>query len=407
MVALNDSKIAVLITAAGNSTRFGKNSKKEYMSISETSEITVLSEAVFKFLSIDIFSHIAVVVPAGDKEKARQIIFADSRIQKIHDKADLIFFVSGGDTRQASVLNGIKFLNFYSPDFVLIHDGARPFVSKKIIMSVVDNVLKHDAVAPVISVTDTQKKVSRTNWIEEHLKRSEIKAVQTPQGFNFKRIFNAHVSASKDGKIYTDETEIFAVYEGKVFACEGETENKKITFYDDIPAKGLAMQVPFYKIGLGYDLHKLKEGRELVLGGVKIKSPLGCDAHSDGDVLLHAITDSLLGALGFSDIGELFPPDDIKYKNANSAELLRTAWNKFKDNWTIGNIDCVIAIESPKILPYRKEIKNSIADILQISSDNVFVKAKTGEGIGIIGNKQAVAVWVTGLIYRTCQTFPR
>jgi 2-C-methyl-D-erythritol 2,4-cyclodiphosphate synthase len=153
------------------------------------------------------------------------------------------------------------------------------------------------------------------------------------------------------------------------------------------------------KIGLGYDLHALEKGRPLILGGVVIPFDKGEKGHSDGDVLLHAITDALLGAAGLSDIGELFPPSQEQWKGADSSLLLQKAWKLVTDNgWTLDNIDCVIAIEKPKILPYRKEIISRIAEILQCRDDQIFVKAKTGEKLGEIGREEAVCVWAVCLL---------
>lgn len=158
------------------------------------------------------------------------------------------------------------------------------------------------------------------------------------------------------------------------------------------------------RIGLGYDLHRLTEGRKLILGGIHIPFEKGEDGHSDGDVLLHAITDALLGAAGLSDIGELFPPSDEKWKGADSKELLNYSWNLVKEKgYKLGNLDCVIAMEKPKLLPFRKEIINSIAQILEVEENQIFVKAKTGEKLGEIGNGLAVAVWATCLLYQNSQ----
>lgn len=154
------------------------------------------------------------------------------------------------------------------------------------------------------------------------------------------------------------------------------------------------------RTGIGYDLHRLVRGKKLILGGIHIPYKKGEKAHSDGDVLLHAITDALLGATGIGDIGEFFPPDDIKWKNANSAILLKTVWSKIKrEGWIFENLDCVILIEEPKILPFRNEIRSSIANILDVEYERIFLKAKTGEGLGIIGRGKAVAVICTVLLH--------
>lgn len=155
------------------------------------------------------------------------------------------------------------------------------------------------------------------------------------------------------------------------------------------------------RTGLGYDLHRLVEGRPLMLGGVEIPFDKGEDGHSDGDVLLHAITDALLGASGCGDIGEFFPPSDPQWKGADSKRLLSEAWAAVRSKgWKLENLDCVIALQTPKFLPWRKEVCASIAAVLGTDADRVFVKAKTGEGLGPVGKSEAVEVWATCLLSR-------
>lgn len=153
------------------------------------------------------------------------------------------------------------------------------------------------------------------------------------------------------------------------------------------------------RVGLGYDKHVLTEGRKLILGGVVIPFEKGEAGHSDGDVLLHAITDALLGAAGLGDIGSYFPPSDPQWKDADSAMLLKKCWQDVKNaGWSLGNLDCVIALEKPKFLPFRDQVRQSIADILEVSKDQIFVKAKTGEKLGDIGQSRAVEVWSVCLL---------
>lgn len=148
------------------------------------------------------------------------------------------------------------------------------------------------------------------------------------------------------------------------------------------------------RVGLGYDKHVLKEGRKLILGGIEIPFDKGEDGHSDGDVLLHAITDALLGASGLGDIGSYFPPEEPQWKDADSKKLLLKCWSDIKAaGWKLGNLDCVIALEKPKFLPFRNEVRKSIADVLGVSYEQVFVKAKTGEKLGDVGTGKCVEVW--------------
>lgn len=153
------------------------------------------------------------------------------------------------------------------------------------------------------------------------------------------------------------------------------------------------------RIGLGYDKHILKEGRRLVLGGVEIPFEKGEDGHSDGDVLLHAVTDALLGAAGLGDIGSYFPPEEPQWKDADSKKLLSKCWSDVQNaGWKLGNLDCVIALEKPKFIPFRNQVRESIANVLGVSPGQIFVKAKTGEKIGDVGTGKCVEVWSVCLL---------
>lgn len=153
------------------------------------------------------------------------------------------------------------------------------------------------------------------------------------------------------------------------------------------------------RVGLGYDKHLLKDGRKFVLGGIEIPFEKGEDGHSDGDVLLHAITDALLGASALGDIGSYFPPSDEKWKDADSKMLLSKCWSDVKNaGWKLGNLDCVIALEKPKFLPYRNQVRESIAKVLDVEPEKIFVKAKTGEKSGEVGTGKCVETWAVCLL---------
>jgi 2-C-methyl-D-erythritol 2,4-cyclodiphosphate synthase len=224
---------------------------------------------------------------------------------------------------------------------------------------------------------------------------------QTPQGFAFPEILRAHERAAANessGFEYTDDAEVWGQFAGAVTVLDGEKENRKITFQEDLNntiAKAKTVPVPAMaagqRIGLGKDLHRLASGRRFLLGGVEIPFEKGELGHSDGDVLAHALCDALLGAAGLGDIGELFPPSDKKWKDADSMKLLRQAWKPVKTaGWRILNIDCVITCEKPKVLPYREEIRASLARALGIEKERIFVKAKTNEGLSEVGAGEAV-----------------
>ena len=180
----------------------------------------------------------------------------------------------------------------------------------------------------------------------------------------------------------------------------GSQENIKITFADDYKKKN-NMNDFILRTGLGYDLHRLVEGRKLIIGGIEFPFNKGEDGHSDGDCLLHAITDALLGASGMGDIGSYFPPEEAKWKDADSVELLKTVWKDIKaSGWKLNNLDCVVKLEKPKFLPKRQEVIESISKALGVEKDKVFVKAKTGEKLDSVGNGNAIEAWCTCLLYK-------
>ncbi|MGP1587362.1 MAG: 2-C-methyl-D-erythritol 2,4-cyclodiphosphate synthase [Treponemataceae bacterium] len=406
---------SLVIAASGNSTRMNIGKKKEFLPLISPNfpnekASTVLSCAAEAFLLTakkePLYKLKSIVVACNECEQAKTALFSNSKIKELlEENKTQVYFVDGGKTRQLSVKNAMEVLKKTNPpEFVAIHDGARPWVDERTVSDCLEAAKKNKAAAPIIDVVDTIKEIDSENTlIKKHLKRNELGAIQTPQVFDFELLLKAHNKALKDELNFTDDTELWAHYiEYPVSYVRGNIENKKITYKDDVDLsyknKSFEEQ-KLIKIGLGYDLHPLVAGRPLILGGVEIPSNLGEYGHSDGDVLLHALCDAILGAAGIGDIGEFFPPSDPKWKNADSKELLKQCMQKVKDaGWNIVNIDCVINIESPKILPYRNQIIQSIASILCIEKTNIFVKAKTGEKLGDIGQKKAVAVWATALL---------
>lgn len=411
-------KPVLVIVAAGSSSRMG-GQKKEYMPFSNG---TVLSSSVRIFLETLDFSTVAVTYPksqsAHDRqnelEKSKKAIFADPFIKSLYKTSSVDFlFVEGGKSRQESVFNALAALreNLFFPKanreskynpIVFIHDGARPFIEKQTILSVFENAEKFGASCPGIPPVDTQKIIDEENFIHHHLVRSQISAIQTPQAFYFDGLFKSHLAAKNSNKEYTDDTEIWNLIpeNPKVKVTAGSEKNKKITFPQDLNLLETNIRTQkMIRTGIGYDKHPLVKGRPLLLGGIALESDFGEDGHSDGDVLLHAISDALLGASGLGDIGSFFPPEDSQWKNADSKKLLSKIWSKIKnEGWNLSNLDCVVILEKPKFLPYREQVINSIAEILHTDKDRVFVKAKTGEKMGDVGKGLAVEVFASCLL---------
>lgn len=441
---INQIPVAVVITAAGSSTRMG-GQKKEYRSLGDGAG-TVLSVATKAFVSALApqllsdtgeriqqqkgsfplpyrLTQILITIPPNSGKEglqtAQEALFASPDLQALWDNprrqatySPQLLFVEGGQSRQVSVCKALQALaenqapeaEYQAPEIVLIHDGARPFVTEDIILQVVAATQNEGAAACGIPPVDTQKEIDSQGFIVRHLNRNSLVAIQTPQGFHFKPLLQAHLMAAQDNFETTDDTAIWGTYVGPVKITPGSVDNKKITFPRDLACEDSCKKEAAtmdIRTGLGYDLHRLEEGRALVLGGVVIPFHKGEAGHSDGDVLLHAITDALLGAAARSDIGELFPPSDPQWKGADSRQLLQAAWKLVTEaGWKLVNLDCVVAIQEPKILPHREAIRKSIASILYVDVDQVFIKAKTGEKLGPVGNGEAVEVWATCLLTR-------
>ena len=339
------------------------------------------------------------------RQKSEEALFADSEVKSFAGETKFIF-VPGGKSRQSSVYNALRAVKLHFKDsnpLVFIHDGARPFVTSGVIRCAYEAALENGAAAPGLQPVDTQNELDENGFIKRHLVRSELTAVQTPQVFMLDELLQAHEKAILSGREYTDDTEIWDLFVpgGKVKIVQGDSRNKKITYKEDIlPAQqDCAKEEKMIRTGLGYDKHALISGRPLMLGGIKIESDLGEDGHSDGDVLLHAITDALLGACGMGDIGSFFPPEEAKWKDADSKVLLKTVWDKITaEGWKLENLDCVVALEKPKFLPHRQNVIDSIAKVLGVESSQIFVKAKTGEKLGDVGQRRAVEVWAACLL---------
>ncbi|MCX7788472.1 MAG: 2-C-methyl-D-erythritol 2,4-cyclodiphosphate synthase [Spirochaetes bacterium] len=386
---------AVLITAAGSSTRMGNSVKKEYLFLGNTS---VLEQCLRTFESTGLFDWFVITIPPGGVSKARQVLALWLQDPGHHQHT---LFVEGASNRQGSVRNGLQALSPYEPSTVLIHDGARPWVNPQTILRVFEGTQKYGACAPVVPLVDSLKRLHPDGTIAEHVDRSAFVGIQTPQGFRFPEIYEAHLLAATDGKEYLDDTEIYHRYIGNVHTVEGDRANRKITYWEDIHMANQAGggKQRINRIGFGYDLHRLVEQRTLWVGGVAIPSPKGEEGHSDGDVLIHAIIDALLGAISCGDIGSHFPPSDPAYKDISSRILLQKAVSLIQSaGWKVINLDCTVVLETPKLLPYREKICQTLATDLQISPSQISVKGKTKEKQDAVGKQEAIEAYAVALL---------
>ncbi len=309
-------------------------------------------------------------------------------------KGKNVRIIGGGETRGESAYNGICAA---SGEFVLIHDGARPLVTEAIIKNTVSAAMKTGAAAAGVVPKDTIKVVSAEKVIEKTIDRSTAILIQTPQVFCREAIKGAY---EKFGFGETDDCALMEKAGKKVTVTEGSYENLKLTTAEDvftatqIMGRGVNM-----RIGTGFDTHKLTEGRDLIIGGVKIPHEKGLSGHSDADVLVHAVIDSLFGAATLGDIGSHFPDTDEKYKGADSIALLREAVMLVREKgYEIGNIDTTIIAQKPKMAPHIEKMRENLACAMGVDVEKVSVKAKTNEKMGFTGREEGIEARAVALL---------
>jgi 2-C-methyl-D-erythritol 2,4-cyclodiphosphate synthase len=423
--ALSSPRVAVVVTAAGTSERFGPG-KKELVRLGERS---VLDLALGPFLQLPRLEALVITAPPGREGELSSALSADSHERLEGLGAGRFRIVAGGGERRESVRLGLEALakafGFRGADsvesidsldeiIVLVHDGARPWASPSLVSRVAQAAWEKGAAVPVVPLVDTPKELDPDGSVRRHHPRAALGGAQTPQGFRLGSLLSAHrraAAAKGEARNCTDDAELWDRFVGPVASVPGEAENRKITVAKDLPptaasgggagpiAPSLAGQTLVcigqgalvFRIGQGWDLHRLVRGRRLMIGGIEVPSDLGEEAHSDGDVLLHAIIDAILGAAALGDIGTHFPPSDEAWRNADSRELtLRAAQLVRAAGYEIGNVDCTVVLEEPKLGPYKEPMRASIASCLGLGIDAISVKAKTKEGVDATGEGRAI-----------------
>ncbi len=297
----------------------------------------------------------------------------------------------GGATRQETVRRGLELLEPEAPDYVLIHDAARPFVSKSLIDGVIDALEDGaDGAVPHVPVSDTLRKLENGKWVT--VPREGLLRAQTPQGFRFVPILKAH-RAYADEEV-TDDTALAELDGLKIVATLGETNNMKVTTPEDFTTAQifLAARLGDTRTATGFDVHKFGPGDHIWLGGIKIPHTEGLVGHSDADVALHALTDALLGTIADGDIGMHFPPTDERWRGATSSIFLDHAAGLLRaKGGTIVHVDVTVICERPKVGPHREAMRAKIAEILKLELSRVSVKATTTEGLGFTGRREGIA----------------
>lgn len=372
--------LSVIIAAGGSGKRLGEAVPKQFLKIQGK---TILEKSIEPFQKSVLVDEIILVVPEDNVIEAKKIGAKFSKIINI---------VLGGAERQVSVKNGLDVVN---TDLVLIHDGARPFVVESVIERVVLGAFLYKAVVPVVPMKDTIRQGDFDESIT--LKREALWAVQTPQGFNTELIKKAHSFAENSGFQGTDDASLVENLGFNITLVDGDFGNIKITVKED-----LQREVPMtFRVGSGYDVHKLVEDRELWICGVKIPYEKGLLGHSDADVGLHALMDALLGAAALGDIGRHFPDTESKYRGVRSTLLLETVRAMlFDEGWKIGNVDVTLICQEPKFKSHIECMREVIAEILETDISQVNVKATTTEKLGFTGRGEGIAAEACATIFK-------
>ena len=364
-------RTAAVIVAAGQGLRAGQPLPKQF---AQWRGKPVIRHSVEAMVRAGI-SPIVAVIPEGADEIAQAALAGIGNV----------IFVTGGETRQESVRKGLEVLEAPGPDLVLIHDAARPGLGLAVIERLTKALDIHLAAIPVLPVIDSMIGAD-ANMMAAPIAREGLQRVQTPQAFRFPAILEAHRNWQGEPNA-GDDAQVAKAAGICVALVEGDEALHKLTFASDFAAPPATTRT-----GTGYDVHRLAEGGELWLCGVKIEHSHGLSGHSDADVAIHALVDAILGAAAAGDIGEHFPPSDPQWRGASSELFLRRAMEIAADaGYALGNADVTIICEAPKIGPHRRAMREWLAAILGVDIALVSVKATTTEGLGPMGRGEGIA----------------
>ena len=372
----------LILLAAGDSKRLKSNTPKPFHIVNNKT-LLEHSFSAFRYFT----------------EIKKTIIVYNKKHKKYLDKLKLnnTLKVVGGKTRQESTFKALKIIKRMNCRKVLVHDSARPNPSKDLVNKIIHSLKKNHAVVPVTKTNDATKR-AKENTIFKNIARNSLRFAQTPQGFTFKKIYEKHyknINASFD-----DDSALFTNDEEKVVTITGNKKNLKITDKEDLNIFKSLKKGKTYS-GIGFDIHRLVKGRKLYLGGIKIPFALGLQGHSDADPVLHALIDGLLGACKLGDIGKLFSNKNKKYKNIRSTILLKKIIELIKSkNFSINNIDINVIAQKPKIKKHSKKIIDTISKICEINPNQINIKGKTTEKLGLIGKEKAIAAEVIASVIK-------
>lgn len=376
-------RIAAAILAAGTSERFGQD--KTLLPLSGK---PIWMHSFDRFLEHADIEQVFVVCSTTNQDSISTALGPEHNL------------ILGGQTRQESSHIAAKFAKSLGCDFVLFHDAARPFVTPPVIDRVLGKLKESKPCAPAIKVTDTIKQLGENESIASTPDRSALRAMQTPQGVNVNEYLKAYEAAPLNA---TDDLSILEAAGITTHVVDGDLGNFKITTQADYERALQIENSMEIRTGLGYDIHRFSTdpSRPMWLGGVHFPNAVGLDGHSDADVVLHAVTDALLGAVALGDIGQHFPNTDPEWHNKTSIHFVNHASSLLASlGWRVLNIDIAVQAETPKIMPRAEEIRTVIGDALGITVDRVSIKATTNEGLGAIGRNEGIAAFATATLKR-------
>ena len=368
---------AAIVVAAGQGLRAGQPLPKQFATWRGK---PVVRQSVETLLNAGATA-VVVAIPEGGEDIAKAALSGLD-----------VQFVTGGETRQASVLNALEALN--GSERVLIHDAARPVLPVEVIERLMLSLEANPGAIPALPVVDSLA-VDEGGVMAGTADRETLRRVQTPQAFRYDDILAAH-RAWPGPKDAGDDAQVLRAAGGTVALVEGSEALKKLTFAEDF-----VTELPLVRMGSGFDVHRLVAGEELWLGGIHIEHEKGLAGHSDADVALHAITDAILGAVAMGDIGDHFPPSDPKWRGASSDRFLQHAAGLAEDaGYRIGNVDLTIICEAPKIGPHREAMRCRIAELLGVDIAAISVKATTTERLGFTGRGEGIAAQAVATVIR-------
>lgn len=374
--------ITAIIAAAGSGKRMGSEINKIFLTIHNVPIIARSAAAIAACPEVD---ELIIVGAASEIDKLAEVL-------RQYQPGKPWRIVAGASERQYSITNALQAVS-QETKLILVHDAARPLIDPAVVKQVIDGARKHKAAVVAVPVKDTIKIIDNEQYVVETPPRQTLWSIQTPQGFDATLLREAYAHALKDGFLGTDDAGLVERLGKKVKIVPGGYNNIKITSPEDLRiAEALLGERKDMRVGIGYDVHRLTEGRKLILGGIEIPHSHGLDGHSDADVLLHAIKDALLGAAALGDIGRHFPDTDLQYKGASSVMLLARVRELLAEKgYVVHNVDATIIAEKPKLAPYISQMNNTIAETLQITLDQVNVKATTTETLGFTGRREGIA----------------